>query len=435
MSTRPRIPWFAAPAALASLFACVPATDPPLVGATADDVASSSSSGEASSGEASSGELDAPTRAPDGSTGAADESGEGSGGEAVGRCGDGVRDPGEGCDGADLGGQDCAAQGHDGGALACAATCELDLAGCGPARFAEYDVEVPAALHLTRLAVPGKLFVPAPAELVPRAAVMVLHGSGGLYRMPTADDLAQGRTCSATIESQFRRWGERLAGLGYVVLMPESFAPRGFCDTHDDVDRIPAEYDDPRERLLGRLYDVDAAGRYLCARPEVDCGRMGVLGFSNGASMVLLALHWQVDHSLSHFAAVHGDELDVPVLPLPAGGPSWRVGVAYYPGCGLNGLIGFGTDPDGDLEDMFFPVAPLRVEHASADPLIEDCSLAHGKGRREQQSQLVAAATATAQRYGIIVHADAAHGFDNAGPGDPAADLAARDAALAATLE
>jgi hypothetical protein len=49
-----------------------------------------------------------------------------------GRCGDGVKDPTEQCDGADLGtpAADCGAAGYYFGALACGANCQYDVSGC-----------------------------------------------------------------------------------------------------------------------------------------------------------------------------------------------------------------------------------------------------------------------------------------------------------------
>jgi cysteine-rich repeat protein len=45
-------------------------------------------------------------------------------------CGDGRRDPGEACDGADLGGATCQSLGDAGGPLACDARCRFDRTGC-----------------------------------------------------------------------------------------------------------------------------------------------------------------------------------------------------------------------------------------------------------------------------------------------------------------
>jgi hypothetical protein len=48
------------------------------------------------------------------------------------RCGDGIVDAAEECDGANLGGATCASLGRSGAGLACAGDCRFDLAGCGP---------------------------------------------------------------------------------------------------------------------------------------------------------------------------------------------------------------------------------------------------------------------------------------------------------------
>lgn len=308
--------------------------------------------------------------------------------------------------------------------------------------FEVRDVVIPGSLHAEGLDVPGKLFVPKLASGArPLPALVVLHGSGGLFAMPEGDT-SDGRPCSERLEPQFSRWGERLAKLGYVALMPASFDARGFCDWYADERRIPDDFDDDRERLLGRLYDTDAAGRYVCDLPEVDCARLGLLGFSNGASTALLALHWQLRRALGELAELDLD-LDLPVVPLADDAPSFQVGVAYYPGCGLESLVHFGLDADAHAEDMYFPAADLYIEHGSDDPLIADCSTDYGEGRRELQAAAVARSSGSADPYHVRVHAGAEHGFDNAGgPGQDEGsgserpeDLRARDAALAATLE
>ncbi len=45
-------------------------------------------------------------------------------------CGDGLLDPDEACDGAELGGETCATQGFDDGTLACDGGCAFDTSGC-----------------------------------------------------------------------------------------------------------------------------------------------------------------------------------------------------------------------------------------------------------------------------------------------------------------
>lgn len=301
------------------------------------------------------------------------------------------------------------------------------------------DVQIPGDLHVQGLTVPAKLFVPTLADGArPLPGVLVLHGSGGLHELPGADD----SPCSPSLEPQYDRWGRRLAELGHVALMPASFDARGFCDWYADTSRIPADFDDDRERLVGRLYDADAASRFLCDLPEVDCDRLALLGFSNGASTLLLTLHWRLERALAEFAASDGPDLQLPVAPPPPGRPAFRVGVAYYPGCGLESVVHFSTDPEDDPEDMYFPTADLYIEHGSDDPLVTDCSLEHGKGRRQAQSAVVAAHEQLPDPFHVTVHPGAGHDFDNAGvPGADTSsgsqrpeDAQARDDALAATL-
>lgn len=45
-------------------------------------------------------------------------------------CGNGIVEPGEACDGEDLGGASCTSEGYDGGTLACGAGCQLEASQC-----------------------------------------------------------------------------------------------------------------------------------------------------------------------------------------------------------------------------------------------------------------------------------------------------------------
>lgn len=80
---------------------------------------------EASTGTAGSGmETSAPAETTEGADTASDAESDG------GVCGDGILDPGESCDGSDLGAQTCASQGYVAGPLVCAPSCTFDTTHC-----------------------------------------------------------------------------------------------------------------------------------------------------------------------------------------------------------------------------------------------------------------------------------------------------------------
>jgi len=293
------------------------------------------------------------------------------------------------------------------------------------------DVTIPGSLHAQGLAVPAKLVRPKWSKKVgKRPAMLVLHGSGGLLKDPASKK--QGPVCSAQMESQFVAWADRLAKLGYTVLLPSSYSARGFCDKHTDADRIPSTFDDKPEQILGRLYDVDAAARYLCDRAEVDCDHMGLLGFSQGATMVMVALHWQIDHAINYFRENKANEVDFPVVDVKPGRPDFQMGIAYYPGCGFDGIVPLSTSKSAALENRFSATAPLTILHGSNDSLVTQCSTQYGAGARQIHSKQVADQLAISDIYEVTVYPNANHSFDSAS--SKGADAVAREAALKVTL-
>jgi dienelactone hydrolase len=124
--------------------------------------------------------------------------------------------------------------------------------------------------------------------------VVALHGCGGLY----------GR--DGSLSPRHADWAERLAALGFMVLLPDSFGSRGAgsqCKTDDRVTRPSKQ----------RVDDVLAARAYLQARTDVKADAVSLLGWSNGGSAVLYAVEHQRRPS--------------------DGKPDFAKAVAFYPGC------------------------------------------------------------------------------------------------------
>jgi dienelactone hydrolase len=239
--------------------------------------------------------------------------------------------------------------------------------------------------------------------------------------------------CLPEMESQYKMWADRLAKLGYTVLLPSSYSARGFCDKHDDVKRIPKTFDDKPEQILSRIYDTDVAARYLCTLPEVDCERLGVMGFSQGGTMTMLAMHWQTEHAIQYFRSTKAKQIDFKIPDVKPGRPDFQVGIAYYPGCGFDGVVPLSTGKSAKKENKFLPTAPLTILHGGKDPLIDHCSTKHGSGARQVQSKQVADELKIADLYKITVYENADHGFDHAGE-KGSQNKQAMEAALAVTL-
>jgi len=128
---------------------------------------------------------------------------------------------------------------------------------CGPA-LGE-TVQIPAT---DGAVLSAKLVMPQGPVRAP--AVVALHGCGGPF--PARDD----------------QWATTLAGQGHIVLLPDSFGPRGLGSQCRNTDRrITASRQ--------RRQDALSAARWLMARSGTPPGGVVLLGWSNGASTVLAA--------------------------------------------------------------------------------------------------------------------------------------------------
>ncbi|MDP6343816.1 MAG: dienelactone hydrolase family protein [Alphaproteobacteria bacterium] len=134
------------------------------------------------------------------------------------------------------------------------------------------------------IALRGRLFRP-PTGPGPNPGLVLLHGCFGIT--PAIED-----------------WAARFADWGYATLLVDSYGPRRHrpsCLRYDDLETIDQTFDG-----LGAL-------QYLAGRPDVDGGRVGLVGWSVGGSKVLAALNRIGVHNLY--------------------AEKFRLGVAFYPYC------------------------------------------------------------------------------------------------------
>jgi carboxymethylenebutenolidase len=216
----------------------------------------------------------------------------------------------------------------------------------------------------------GYVFKPArmPAPRVP--AVVMMHGRSGAY-----SSQADGVYDSSTLSRRHKQWGRLWSERGYIAILVDGFGPRGYPRGFPrfSYPERPPEVDEVTMRPL----DAYAALAYLRTRPDVVPDRIGLLGWSNGASATLAAL-----------AAI-----SAPGLAEPSPETGFRAALAFYPACGLKGRF----------EDGYRPYAPVRVFHGADDEEVSP----------RRCRALVRKSRALGGDIAIRIYAGATHGFDD----------------------
>lgn len=162
---------------------------------------------------------------------------------------------------------------------------------------AQEKVQFPSLDHwqgTERLLIDGYLYKPAGEGRF--AVVVMFHGCAG----------ALGK--NGRITQRFRDTAKLLNGMGYGVLLVDSFNPRGekqICTVTPKARAIQEEQ---------RWLDAYGAIDYINARDDVVPGRIGAIGFSHGGT-----------------AAVQVMNAELPVKK--QGAPGFAAAVAMYPGC------------------------------------------------------------------------------------------------------
>jgi len=154
----------------------------------------------------------------------------------------------------------------------------LFLGACRTGTLVTYPSSIEDFKLSSSLTFPEKVSEPVPA-------MIIVHGSSG----PSA---------------RGEQWGALFRAVGIATLEIDYFGPRG-VDQHSSFQPQP-------------VLDVIDAFKYLQTDARIDSNRVGAIGFSRGAGMVITAGNWE---------------------PQRMGGKTLAAVVALYPMCGSDNIV------------------------------------------------------------------------------------------------
>ena len=189
------------------------------------------------------------------------------------------------------------------------------------------------------------------------------------------------------------RWGSLLAGQGYVVVIPDSFLPRGFPEGVCTVQSGAGV--DNKVGPRARSFDAYAALAYLRSLPFVDGKHIAVMGGSHGGSSTLATM------VITGAPQIDAQRRD-----------GFVAAVALYPGCGAQYgrewrvTRAAATGPITEYIGTYQPAAPLKILIGEKDDWTpaEPCRV------------LAERAVAAGHPVTIKIYPGALHAFDSAFP-------------------
>jgi carboxymethylenebutenolidase len=241
---------------------------------------------------------------------------------------------------------------------------------------AEDEAPVPARVSFMsadgRTKLVGYLYRPTAMTTARVPAVVMMHGRAGAY-----SERANGVYDASTLSLRHKAWGREWAEAGYIAILVDGFGPRGYPQgfPRSSYESRPEELNEVTIRPL----DAYGALAYLRSRRDVIPDRIGLQGWSNGAS-----------------AAISTMSADAPGITSPNSSTGFRAALAFYPACGLKGH--FDAKP-------FRPYAPMLIFHGTAD---EEVSY-------QRCDELVQRSRANGGNVEIRLYPGATHSFDSPG--------------------
>jgi dienelactone hydrolase len=222
----------------------------------------------------------------------------------------------------------------------------LCLAGlCVNLAYAAGKAPPPPPLHTERVALTsitppggkatalfGFWFIGKGKTPVKKPTIIVMHGCGGLYSSFNKDEIQ--------FTPRHLAMARVLTDAGYNVLFPDSFTPRG---------RRSICQESLQQRIASsnlRRLDIQVALRWVAMQDNTDDNRVGLLGWSHGATTILSALNLA--------------ETDVAIRKVQP-----KAAIAFYPTCSVY----------SKLRTPYKPASPLLILMGENDDWTppEDC--------------------------------------------------------------
>ena len=195
-------------------------------------------------------------------------------------------------------------------------------------------------------------------------AVVMLHGCSGVFAN------SKPNSSYSNLQSLFNEWGQRLARAGYAALLVDSFTGRGHPQNQCGNGNAGTD------EVVDRAYDALAAHRSLTGNAgwRIDPARVAVLGWSQGGSTTVSVL-------------------DISTWPV-----KFKMGIAFYPACGLYNAYG------GITNSTYAPYSPLHTLIGTSDAFYTS-----GYCQKRQQR---AVALGSTEFKPLRTYKDARHSFD-----------------------
>jgi carboxymethylenebutenolidase len=202
--------------------------------------------------------------------------------------------------------------------------------------------------------------------------------SGGTLHVPEGDGTWPGVLVfpdAGGARQTFRDLGDRLAGMGYVVLIPDIYYRAGQWAPFDVATLFTDEHERARMRRLvtpltneAIIADAGAYGDFLLSRPEVTGSAIGTTGYCLGGRMSLIAATG-LGHRIAAAASFHGGRLAVEGDPSSPHLAVDRITATVYVG---------GAEDDGSFTAKQAALLENALTGAGVDHTIEFYPARHG---------------------------------------------------------